>query len=188
MAVVLGALLVAWLLLELLRPFSVLQVRVLDDAGQSSTALVLPAAEGFEVRYTHSYNHFTVREFFERDTDHAGVVVVDQYVNGEGAGIAEVADETRFVSVGDGWSRLEGLERSLDGPLRFRIGHVADHHLINRCRDVALTDIGEPMAAAEIGWSSAGPATYLRAHLADGRARPAGTSCAPPATSTSAGR
>ncbi|HUG84143.1 MAG TPA: DUF1850 domain-containing protein, partial [Euzebya sp.] len=155
---------------------------VVDGSGSRRTAAVLPIASGerFEVRYRHSYNHFTVREFFAQAPDGVGAVVVEQYVNGDGAGIAEVAGETQFVSAGHGWSRLDGLHRPLDGPLRVRIGMVADHHLVHRCRDVALAAIGPPADLAEIAWDRVGPREFLLARLTLRRADHIGSTCAPP--------
>lgn len=184
-------LLVVWLLLEVLRPFSVLEFRLVDDEQRATTVLSLAGGDGFEVRYMHSYNHFTVRELFTRDPEGTGVAVIGQLVDGEGAGIAEVGGETTWVAAGDGWSWLDGLDRSLDGPLRLRIGHVADHRLIHRCREVTLTEVGEPFAAAELDWAPAGPVAWLGAQLAHLTAAPVEGSCDVPgplpATSTSAG-
>ncbi|HUG84830.1 MAG TPA: DUF1850 domain-containing protein [Euzebya sp.] len=174
---------------EASRPFTVLRVQVVDGSGSRRTAAVLPIASGerFEVRFQHSYNHFTIREFFQRMPDANGVVAVEQYVNGDGAGIAEVAGETRFVSAGAGWSRLAGLHRSLDGPLRFRIGMVADHHLVHRCRDVALAAIGAPADLAEIAWDRVGPREYLLARLTLRRADHIGSTCARPGAASAGG-
>lgn len=174
--------LLAALVAEDAEPFTVLRVQVVDDTGARRTAAVLPATseERFEVRFQHSYNHFTVREFFARMPGTDGVIAVEQYVNGDGAGIAGVAGETEFVSAGPGWSRLSGLNRSLDGPLRMRIGMVADHRLIHRCRAVALTAIAAPADLAEVGWDRVGPLGYWRARLTLLRADDIGATCAPP--------
>lgn len=179
---VLLILLVVALVAEAAEPFTVLRVQVVDDTGARRTAAVLPATaeEQFEVRFQHSYNDFTIREFFARMPGGDGVIAVEQYVNGDGAGIAGVAGETEFVSAGPGWSRLAGLHRSLDGPLRMRVGMVADHRLVHRCRDVALTAIAAPAALAEVGWDRAGPLEYLRARLTLRRADDIGPTCAPP--------
>lgn len=189
-AVMLAVLLAGWSVLEVLRPFAVLEVRLVGDDRQATPVLAI-AGDGFEVRYVHSYNHFTVREVFSREDEGDGVVVVGQLVDGEGAGIAEVAGETRWVDAGNGWSWLDGLDRSLDGPLRLRIGYVADHRLVHGCRELPLTDVGAPFTAAEIGWAPAGPARWLGAHLTGLRSDPVAGPCTVPGplptTSTSAG-
>ncbi|MGI8876618.1 MAG: DUF1850 domain-containing protein [Egibacteraceae bacterium] len=170
----------AWISVEVARPFDVLAVDVVTG-DRPRTALLLPATgeEGFEVRYEHSYNHFTIRELFSREGDE--VVVVGQHVNGNGAGIGEVAGETAFVDAGHGWSRLTGLQRPLGGPLRLRVGAIADHRLIHRCRDVALVEVVPPGEPVQIGWARVGLVGRVRAHVSLLRATPDATGCADPA-------
>jgi hypothetical protein len=168
---------------EASRPFAVLAVDV-RVGDHLRTAMVLPATgatgeEAFEVRYQHSYSHFTIREQFVRDGDE--VVVVGQQVNGTGAGIGEVAGETAFVDAGGGWSRLTGLRRGLGGPLRLRVGSIADHRLVHRCRQVALVEVVPPGEPVQIGWARAGLVTQVRAQLSLLRAESDPAGCAEPA-------
>lgn len=169
------------------RPFDVLAVRVPPGAdpavtdGRTDAVLLLPLGreERFEVRYTHSVNLFTVREQFVRGDD-GGVVVVEHYVDGIGAGIDEVAGETTWRSVGGGWSRLDGLSRDLDGPLRMRVGGVADHRLVVDCREVTLLEhfpSGTPLA---IGWERTGPVRWISAQLRLRGTVPVTATCALP--------
>lgn len=155
--------------LELVRPLSVLTVRVANTAGtaggdDAAATIMLPlATDGrFEVRYRHSVNGFTVREQFVRNDD-GHVVVVEHYVDGIGAGIDEVAGETTWQSVGGGWSRLAGLSRDLGPTLRLRVGGVADHRLLVDCHDVALLDRYPAGTPLEVGWGRTGPWGWIGA-------------------------
>lgn len=169
------------------RPFDVLAVRVppgadpalIGDRADAELLLPLGRQDRFEVRYTHSVNLFTVREQFVRGDD-GGVVVVEHYVDGIGAGIDEVAGETTWRSVGDGWSRLDGLSRDLGGPLRMRVGGVADHRLVVDCREVTLLEHFPPGTPLAIGWERAGPVRWISAQLRLRGTAPVTTACALP--------
>lgn len=101
----------------------------LDHDADVLLAVPLDTGATFELRYTHSFNDFNVHELLRHEPG-GGFVVHAQYVDGEGAGIAEIPGEATFVAAGDGWAVLDGIERSVPEPLLLRLGAVAGHRLV----------------------------------------------------------
>ncbi len=137
--------------------------------------LVLPnrTGEPFEFRYVHSLNRFNVHELLRFEPD-GSLIVETQYVDGSGAGIGEVPGEAVFVDAGNGWRRLEGLERRIGAPVVVRVGTIADHRIVVRGREFALLEVAEGGSRITVGRERLGPFHQLAAsrRLHAGRTAP----------------
>jgi hypothetical protein len=139
--------------------------------GEELLALPISEGEPFELRFTHSVNHFEVHDILKAEPG-GRLMAHAQYVNGDGAGIGEVPGEGRFVAVGNGWQRLEGLARELPDPLVVRVGRVADHRLVVSAREHPLRELADGGDRVAIATRRLSVVQWIAAHGSQRRAAP----------------
>lgn len=155
-------------------PRQALVVSAAPTTGEAAVDLLsVPISEGeaFELRFTHSVNHFEVHDILRVEPG-GRLVTHAQYVDGDGAGIGEVPGEGRFVAAGNGWERLEGLSRELPDPLVVRVGRVADHRLVVDGREHPLLELADGGDRVAIGTRRLPVAQWIAAHGSQWRAAP----------------